>query len=408
MNNFKIYFLSNLVSAAVPFLLLPILTRYLTTVEYGQIAIYQILFTFFSSVIGLSTHASVYRESFDMEAMERSEYIGSCVQITMITSLIIVCIISFFGQLLSVKLNIPLNLIYLAVGASTLNYFLLITLGQLQIIGKARKFACLQVFLSVTNVVISVHLVTQLSLGAEGRAFGHGLSIFFGSFISLVFLLITNNLNVCQINFENYRKALDFGLPLVPHAVFSFLLLNIDRVIINERMGVDSVGLYLSAVQVSMGISILYDAALKAFSPWLNRKLNSENIEDKYVVRVQYRYMVSASIIVILISLLIIPTFTRVILGASYSQASEFVAFLCIAQVFRGLYQLFSCILQFYKKTIYIMYCSVSCGVINMLLIFLLIEQYGLVGVSLAFMLSAFLLLTSVILLSCKNTDYSV
>ena len=41
LRNSTIYLTSNILNALVPFLLLPVLTRYLTPDEYGQIAMFQ-------------------------------------------------------------------------------------------------------------------------------------------------------------------------------------------------------------------------------------------------------------------------------------------------------------------------------------------------------------------------------
>lgn len=402
MNNFKIYFASNLISAAVPFLLLPILTRFLTTEEYGQVAIYQILFTFFTAIVGLSTHASVYRESFDMSTSERSKYIGSCLQIAVITAFLMLSIVLLSNEHLTKILNVPLDVILLALLSSTLNYFLLINLGQWQVFGKAKKFAILQIFLSILNVALSLSLVVKLSLGVEGRIVAHSLSITFGALVSIVVLVRICKLNIIHICMKNYRKALGFSLPLVPHSIFAFVLLNVDRIIINEKIGIENVGIYLSAIQLSLGISVFYDAVLKALSPWVNRKLNTGLKKNLHEVEKAYLYLSILSLILIAVVFFFSPGLSKYILGKDYSAASDIVASLCIAQVFRGLYQLFSCVLQFYKKTFQLMICTVVSGVSNLILIFSLIDIYKLVGVSYAFMLSAFILLMATLFLSYK------
>ncbi|MCV5446120.1 oligosaccharide flippase family protein, partial [Escherichia coli] len=43
LKNSSIYLAANILNAAIPFILIPILTRYLTIEEYGQIAMFQML-----------------------------------------------------------------------------------------------------------------------------------------------------------------------------------------------------------------------------------------------------------------------------------------------------------------------------------------------------------------------------
>ena len=54
-----IYGVANVLSAAVPFLLLPLLTRALTPAEYGDVISFYMLVALCSSVAGLSLHGAV-------------------------------------------------------------------------------------------------------------------------------------------------------------------------------------------------------------------------------------------------------------------------------------------------------------------------------------------------------------
>ncbi len=50
-----VYVVANLIAAVTPFLLLPILTRYLPPNEYGEIAIFLKLISALSAIVGLLT-----------------------------------------------------------------------------------------------------------------------------------------------------------------------------------------------------------------------------------------------------------------------------------------------------------------------------------------------------------------
>lgn len=57
----SVYLISNILNASIPFILLPILTRYLTTSEYGKIAIFQTIITGLVSVIAFNTLGATAR-----------------------------------------------------------------------------------------------------------------------------------------------------------------------------------------------------------------------------------------------------------------------------------------------------------------------------------------------------------
>ncbi|MDL4030324.1 oligosaccharide flippase family protein, partial [Proteus mirabilis] len=61
----SVYLTSNILNSAIPFLLLPILTRYLSTEEYGKIAMFQIFLAGISTLIGCNTISAISRKYFD-------------------------------------------------------------------------------------------------------------------------------------------------------------------------------------------------------------------------------------------------------------------------------------------------------------------------------------------------------
>lgn len=69
MSNFfkstSVYFLANILNAVIPFLLLPILTRYLSVEEYGQIAMFQLLIGGLAGFVGLNTVGAAGRKFYD-------------------------------------------------------------------------------------------------------------------------------------------------------------------------------------------------------------------------------------------------------------------------------------------------------------------------------------------------------
>lgn len=65
LRNSTIYLASNIINALVPFLLLPILTRYLTPDEYGQIAMFQTLITALAALTGLNAVGAANRKFYE-------------------------------------------------------------------------------------------------------------------------------------------------------------------------------------------------------------------------------------------------------------------------------------------------------------------------------------------------------
>src|SRR5690606_34839927 len=61
----SIYLLSNILNAALPFALLPILTRYLGPAQYGEVAMFQTFLATLAAFTGLSVQGAAARKYYD-------------------------------------------------------------------------------------------------------------------------------------------------------------------------------------------------------------------------------------------------------------------------------------------------------------------------------------------------------
>ncbi|MCQ6644868.1 oligosaccharide flippase family protein [Escherichia coli] len=164
LKNSSIYLAANILNAAIPFILIPILTRYLTIEEYGQIAMFQMLITGLSTFIGLNTVGAANRKYFDdINHEELKKFNGSCAQILIISSALCFIISYIISEQLSLVLSIPIDWIYSAISIVTLLYVVNLLLGQWQVRNQAKKFGFLQIGSSIINMLLSLQLVIILN-----------------------------------------------------------------------------------------------------------------------------------------------------------------------------------------------------------------------------------------------------
>ena len=96
-NNAGIYFVTDVINALIPFFLLPILTRFLSPEEYGEVGIFITLISAFSALVGLTFVSSINRKFFDeINEAEYSSYISSAIQLILIFSLLTLFIVFLF------------------------------------------------------------------------------------------------------------------------------------------------------------------------------------------------------------------------------------------------------------------------------------------------------------------------
>lgn len=389
----SVYFSANMLNAIIPFLLLPVLTRYLSVEEYGQIAMFQLLVTGLSGLIGLNTVGAAGRKFYD-ENVSESElalYNINCFWILIFTSAAIILLAFLFNDEVASVLSIPESWIYFAVTISFSSYVLQFRLNQWQVRGEAKKYGVLQVSNSLFNLCGSLIFVVVLSMGVQGRIDALFITSIIIAVISFYFLIKQKLLIFTFPHKKKIYEALNFGAPLVPHVFGAFLLSSADRYVINETLGLAAAGVYLLAVQLSSALSIVFDAINKSYIPWLFEILTQNNYEKNIrVVKNTYKYFFVLIIFAIL-GFLIGPWVVTFIAGDNFGAAASIIGWLILGQVFSGMYLMVTNYIFFSKETKLLSLVTISSGALNILLLYVLIPKFGLEGAAFAFSISMFI-----------------
>ena len=112
-----IYLLSNILNAVIPFILLPILTRYLNPSQYGEVAMFQTLLGALGAFIGATFVGAANRKFYDsdIDKKEMADFIGSCIQLTVFFSIIVFSILFIFQDKFSEWLSLKPSYVLLGV-----------------------------------------------------------------------------------------------------------------------------------------------------------------------------------------------------------------------------------------------------------------------------------------------------
>jgi O-antigen/teichoic acid export membrane protein len=383
-----IYLGANILNAMVPFFLLPVLTRYLTTAEYGQIAMFQTLVTGLTALTGLNVVGAANRKYYDDLKDSFALFNGACVYILIISSFILGVTSLFFSNTLSGWFSIPSEWVYIAIFISSANFIIQLRLGQWQIRERVISFGIMQVTQGILVLVLSLMLVVWWGRGALGRIEALFVATALFAVVSLWLLHRDRLLQLLPFRKDFCKEALFFGVPLVPHVVGIFLLSSIDRFFISQRLGIAEAGIYMLAVQLSLGIAIVFDAINKALVPWLFRTLSDNKPEQlQRIVKFTYLFFIIVFLLGCL-SFVVGPWVVSWVAGKEYRQAGSVIGWLCMGQAFGGMYLMVTNYLFFAKKTGMLSLVTISTGMLNILLLLFMIKINGSVGVAMAFSLS--------------------
>ena len=374
--------LANVLRAAVPFALLPILTRYLTTEEYGLVAMFQVLVGFIGPFIGLNVHGAVQRRYYDQDETDLPAYIGSSLLILILSASAVGAVILFLGPRIGKLASLPTEWIWGVLVTSVFQFLVQIRLVMWQSLVRPWMYGTFQVLLTVFDLALSLWLVVHLGWGWEGRV--TGMIVTYGVFgaIGLGMLALSGWIK-WKPRRDYVRNALQFGVPLVPHMFAAFALTATDQLFITNMLGVENTGIYMVASQAAGAIGLLAVSANKAWTPWVFDRLGRTEESVALVVRVMYLAFPVIALGVLVLSVAA-PLLLSVYVGASFQPASQFIPLLAIGQGFQAAYLVIVGVLFYAERTKVLASVTLATAVLNAALNYPLILAFGVTGASLA------------------------
>jgi O-antigen/teichoic acid export membrane protein len=386
------YLLSNVLTAAIPFALLPILTRYLQPSEYGQVAMFQAMLSGLIAVVGLNAHAAADRKFFDngLSALDLKQFIGSCLQLLFASGLLMLWITYSLREYLTDWLGLGAKWQLWAVFVATGTLVVQLRLGQWQVASRPRPYAALQVLSGTLNVLFALALVVVLPYGAEGRIASQIAATGLVMLLALILLARDGLLALFVWRPAYVREALEFGVPLIPHTFGIFMVASLDRVVITSHLGLATAGIYMVAVQLASALSLVFDAVNKAYVPWLYERLRRNDIgEKRQIVRYTYGWFLAilagaASVFVISADVI------RLLAGDKYQTAADFIGWLALGHAFGGMYLMVTNYIFYSKRTGLLSLVTLAAAGVNIILLIILIPLWGAKGAAMAFACAMF------------------
>jgi len=393
--NTSIYTISDILNKMVPFVLLPVLTRYLTPEDYGIIAMFFVFTAILGIVMTLETNTAVSVNYFKLSKEKLRVYIANILFIIAVATSITVVFVMIFHDWISVVTTIPTEWLFLGIVVTLLQFITTINLVLWQFEQNPIPFGIYQIAQTIVNLTFSLILIIGFGMEWEGRLIAVVIaSVFFGM-MSFVFLFKRNYVEF-KFNKDDIKDALKFGIPLLPHALSVWIKTGIDRVFLTMLVSASATGLYTVGFQIASVVTILTAAFNKAYAPYLFEKLK-EISEEKKRALVKYTYLYFLGLLAIALSLSIIaPFLIDIFLGEKFRESKEYVSWLAFAFAFFGMYSIVVNYVLFTKKTAYLSYVTIAVSLFHALLSYIMISYNGSLGAAQATTITSFITFISV------------
>lgn len=387
IKNSLIYLSSSILSKSVPFLLLPIMTKYLTPEEYGVLSIYLICISFYTAFIGMNIHTNISKNFFKIEKKELAVYIGNIFYIlgfSFIVYFIFTYILTiFWNEVFSIPSNWLLIIPFISV---------MIMINELNttILRNEQRAYMFGIF-ELSNMIIKMGLTILFLLIFSLNWYSQVIGTFLGCLLFLILgigYMKKRDYISMKFDKEKIKSILNISIPLIPHVLGGVIIAMSDRFFIERMIGLEAVGIYSVGYMFGMVVMLFTDAFIKAWSPWFYKNLAepSDSKKEK-IVKYTYIYIIGIfllSIIISIVGIFILPYFV----DEKYFAAKEFILWISLGYAVQGVYKIFFPYLVHISRTTFLAFSSIMAAILNLIFNYVFIKEFGAIGAAYATILS--------------------
>lgn len=260
--------LPSLVSALIPVITLPIISRKVSLEEYGVYALCIAFGTFLSGFANMGMTAGYERNFFEQKTPEhQGKLLFTVVFLVMGVSFFMGFFCFLFSQHISRWIsgseNYSLSFVlgYFAVSVSSLKMYFLIYYKN---VGNAKSYAWFSIDEVVLNVSIGMFLVIYMHMGFNGLLIGQLVG---SSLVMSMLLFRFLRSHPFGLSKELLKNCFTISLPLTPRIFFGVIGTQFDKYLISLLGSLGGVGLYNLGQKLALVVFNYMTALQNIYSP---------------------------------------------------------------------------------------------------------------------------------------------
>lgn len=374
-SNMLWYGLTASLVSGVPILLLPFLLSRLPTAQYAHIVSMQIIVMFGGLLINLGLDGSVARDAL----RTRPRHLASHVTLALGTQLAMFILLSglglHFARDLERWIEYPASRFHLTLLGCFLQQVTFFTANLMRLLGRVRVYAALSICQAALEIGLSLGLLYTVIPNWEARLWGLLAASAVTGAGAAGLLWRQDLIKPPRYGLRVLGRMLNFGLPTLPHTLFSLLSAWADRFLLIHLCGAATAGIYAAAAQSIMVINFVGSVVNLAWTPWLYRQLSSRSTLAAMQPQIS-RVAFQLAGLLMLAGLALeaaMAGYFRWIAPPAYREAITLLPWLALGTTANALYKVATNFLFFHGKTRYL------AGVALAILVISLVSQFALV-----------------------------
>lgn len=361
----------NVVNKGISLLATPILTRIMSTEQYGSFSVFQSWVSIMTIFCTLNLSGGAYsRGRLDFKGNEK-QFESSLLCLSTCLTLLLFAVYCAAPRFWSRLMGLSPFLVVLL--------FIEITLMSATSFWSAcqrfeYRYRAL-VFVTIASNIISLGAGIMAILSTDAKVEARVITDVLAKGIpGLVLMAMIFIRGKCFIDKEYWKYGITFTVPLLPHFLSHYVLNQSDRLMISQIVGNSAAALYSVSYSIAMALVIVATAINDSYCPYTFQELDEGRVDG--VRKSGYMILMLVGALTIMI-MAFAPEVLSVFAGPEYSDAVDIIPPLSASVFFIFFYSMMSNLEYFYKKTGLIAVASVASAVLNIVLNLVLIPTFG-------------------------------
>lgn len=370
-----VFMLASYIHYAISFLVTPLFSRLLSTADFGLVTNYNSWVQILEPIATLSVYAGFFNVGMLDNEDRRDSFTSSMSFLSLASTVVTMTVFCIITIVFPRFVGLPFVLIVLMVV-----YFLTYPSTRIWQ-AKERffyKYKALFVVMIITGVLspalgLLLVIIARNDLGIVRLVGTNIITIAIGVF----FFFYLWKKGKKTYDKQLWKVALAFCVPLVPHYLAMHILSASDKIMITNMIGQSEAGIYGMAYTASMVITSAWSAINGSLNPYMLRHLK---VGDYRSVGKSGQICIIGFSVLCLMICIIAPEVIFILGGDKYNESIKIIPPLMASVLFMEMYNLFSTVEFYHKKTKSIMVATACAAVLNLALNFVFIKLFGYVA----------------------------
>lgn len=359
----------------IGFITTPIFTRIMTDTEFGRFSVYNSWYSIISVFATLSISGNCFTRGLVVADEDKKKHELAS---------------SFYGLILLIIIGFGFvyflfhDLINSVTGLTSYQFLMMgidfatIEASYLWINSKRVKFeykgiVILTVAMAIVRPLLAILLVVRApeSLQVEARLTGIAIANISLFLWIIVFLFCKGKKFYDK---ENWKYALSFCIPLIPHYLSKTILNQSDRIMISRFIGDSEAAYYTIAYTIAAIIGMFNSSVAQSLDPWIYKSIKNKKLSR--IGPVSYGLTAAIAVLNFLV-MAMAPEALAILAPENYQTALWVIPPVTASVFFQFMYDLFASFQFYFKKTKWIMVGSCGGAFLNIVLNAIFIPIYG-------------------------------